>query len=499
MPAPSLDSPRARGAFLLLGSLALCLSNGATAHPAAAWLAPVLLLRFAVTTSPLGGTAALALAGAVASYVSMLGVIPIAQAEFLVTCVISGLLGTLPYLAHRLLAPALGSVAGTLVFPAAAVALAYALSLASPFGSWGADGYVQAGFLPLMQFAAVAGVWGVGFFVFWCASASQGLFPPGPRRGRFAFGVFAVGFILALACGSWRIWRAPEAPDGVEVAALSTPAGLPDRFFDGCAGRDDSACRDAGAWKRIDALFERSAAAAGTGAALVVWPEGSAQYDAPLEAEFVRRAQAFVRQHGVYLVAGTLRIPVDPAAAMDNQALVFAPSGQLAFAYRKAVPVPGEDIVAGDGEIPTLDTPFGRLGVVICFDADFPAKVRQASRRGVDVLAIPANDWRAITPLHGQMARFRAIENGFAVVRAASNGWSVIADPAGRVLAASDAFRAPGGIATARLSAAAARPTPYAEMGDAFALGCLLFIAAALLVVLARRLVHRRRQATASA
>lgn len=484
------DMFRSRWFLLSSGTLALCFSNGATANIVAAWAAPFLLLGFALATRPLQGMAALSLAGTVAAFFTLRGVIPVAGAEFVVACVISGVLGALPYVLHRMLAPALGAVAGTLVFPAVAVALLYILSLGGPFGTWGVDGYVQAGFLPLLQLASIAGVWGATFLVYWAGSALQGLLRPGTSWAGPA--MFGAVFVLTLLFAGWQMLSGTAPAAQAQVAAITTPAGLPDRFFDGCAGRDDQACRTAGARKRIDALFERSAAAAQAGAALIVWPEAAAQYDAPLEPEFIERARTFVRQHGVYLVAGAARIPPDRQAPMENKAMVFDPTGALAFQYLKAIPVPGEQIVAGDGRIQTVDTPFGRLAVVICFDADFPMLVRRAKLQGAELLAIPANDWRAITPLHGQMARFRAVENGFTVVRATSNGLSLIASPVGAVLAESDSFTSPGAIIAARLSMPP-RPTVYARIGDTFALACVAFVIALLLVVPFAALMRRRR------
>lgn len=480
------DSSRSRWVCLLLGTLALCFSNGVTAHAAAAWVAPLLLLRFATISRPWAGYGWLAVAVTIAAYVTLQGVIPVPRTEFLVTCVVSGVLGALPYLGHRLLAPRLGSMAGSLVFPSASVALLYLLSAGSPFGTWGVDGYVQASFSLLTQFASVAGIWGVTFIVFWFASATQGVMPPRMPRAWPAFGLFAVAFVLVLGYGAIRKGSAPAPSALVGVAALTTPAGLPDKFFEGCASRNDRACRDAGARTRMDALFADAAEAARAGATLVVWPEAGVQYDAQVEPEFVARARAFSREHEVYLVAGAARVPADPEALMDNKAMVFTPSGELAFEYHKAIPVPGEPIAAGDGEIKTVDTPFGRLGVIICFDADFPQRVRQARQRGVDILAIPANDWRAITPLHGRMAGFRAIENGFSIVRATSNGLSLVADSTGAMLAEVDSFATPGGVASARLPVQT-RGTVYARTGDVFAIACVLLLAVLTLVPLARR------------
>lgn len=483
-------STKFRWISLALGTLALSFANGATAVPIAAWLAPLLLLCFVMATRPLVGFVLMSVSVTIASLVTLRGVIPVPQAEFVVTCLISGVLGALPYLFHRLVAPRVGTIIGTLAFPSFSVALLYLLALASPFGTWGVDGYVQADFIPLTQFASLAGVWGVTFMVFWFASAVQAALQWHEPRAHTGLVAFGCAFAAILVWGGLRMASVPAPTANTTVAALTTPIGLPEKFFEGCVLRDDQACRDKGARKRLEAFFASSADAADAGAKLLVWPEAAAQFDQSLEDEFAARASTFAREHAVHLVAGVALVPTDTDAPMINKAIVFAPSGELSFEYHKSVPVPGEPIVAGDGKIHTVDTPFGRLGVIICFDADFPLLSRQARALGVDVLAIPANDWRAITPLHGEMSRFRAIENGFSVVRATSNGLSLIADTNGRVLDESNSFEAPGERAHAPLSVAS-RSTMYSRIGDAFIGVCLTLVAILLLI----SIVSARRRA----
>jgi apolipoprotein N-acyltransferase len=68
------------------------------------------------------------------------------------------------------------------------------------------------------------------------------------------------------------------------------------------------------------------------------------------------------------------------------------------------------------------------------WDVVFPAVIAQAGAQDVDILLSVAADWEGIDPLHGQIATFRALENGLTVVRQADDGWSVIADLYGRIL-----------------------------------------------------------------
>ncbi|MDZ4740759.1 MAG: nitrilase-related carbon-nitrogen hydrolase [Alphaproteobacteria bacterium] len=467
------------GAFAF-GALALCFSNGATANVYAAWIAPALLLGFVMTTGPWLGFVLTVAASSVASFVMFRGVVPIGDEEYVIASAVTGLIGALPFFAHRLAAPQLGAALGSLVFPTVAVALSYVLSLGSPFGTWGNDAYVQLAFAPLVQFASVAGIWGVAFVVYWFAGVAQALVTERSSGATIAAATFAAVFISLIWLGASRLDGPTETSGTVRAAALSNPRTLPDRFFEGCTQRTDYACRSAKARARQDILFALSEQAVQQGAKLIVWYEAAAQFDAPDEAEFIARAGAFARKHGVYLIAGAARIPSAPDQLIANMAIGFTPEGVRAFEYLKTIPVPGEPIIRGDGVIPALDTPFGRLGVMICFDADFPALSRQAAARGVDILVIPANDWRAITPLHAEMTRMRAIESGFSIVRATSNGVSLITDQRGTVLARNNSFTDPGAITIADVPARRLA-TAQSTIDDLFAALCMV-LASALLI-----------------
>ena len=123
--------------------------------------------------------------------------------------------------------------------------------------------------------------------------------------------------------------------------------------------------------------------------------------------------------------------------------MLVEPNGQLAWQYYKAHPVPGDEAAISltqDGKLRTLDTPFGHLSSVICFDADFPQLLAQAGALGSDIVLAPSNDWRAIDPWHTQMASFRAIEQGVNFDRQTSDGLSAAFDYQGRSLSAMDHF-----------------------------------------------------------
>jgi nitrilase len=99
---------------------------------------------------------------------------------------------------------------------------------------------------------------------------------------------------------------------------------------------------------------------------------------------------------------------------------------------------PGNDLVVAD-------TPFGRLGLAVCYDLRFPEQFRSMLDRGMEIIALPA----AFTAITGKahwepLLRARAIENLCYVVASAQGGYhasgrethghSLIVDPWGQLI-----------------------------------------------------------------
>jgi apolipoprotein N-acyltransferase len=156
---------------------------------------------------------------------------------------------------------------------------------------------------------------------------------------------------------------------------------------------------------------------------------------------------------------------------LENKLVVAGPDGKIAMDYYKAHPVPGDEAaisVTKDGRLQVMETPFGRISAVICFDADFPQLLAQAGALRSDIVLDPSNDWRAIDPWHTQMAGFRAIEEGVNLDRQTSHGLSDAFDYQGRTLAATDYYHSSDYAMVADLPTRGVR-TIYSRFGDWFA------------------------------
>lgn len=170
--------------------------------------------------------------------------------------------------------------------------------------------------------------------------------------------------------------------------------------------------------------------AAAEGAGLVVLPElassgyvfadlGEARACAePVDGPFVEALTQVCRQYGTYVVAGMDELG---PSGLHNSAVVVGPEGGIAtyrklhlFYDEKSWFVPGDHLVV-------VDLPFGRLGMLICYDLWFSEAMRGLALAGAEVVAVPTN-WVA------SFKRTVADERGWiqgdlvAVAGAAQNG-----------------------------------------------------------------------------
>jgi len=148
-------------------------------------------------------------------------------------------------------------------------------------------------------------------------------------------------------------------------------------------------------------------AAAGQGAELVVLPElcdsgyvftGEAEARTlatrAADSPTLREWQALAAGYRTTIAGGFCELGED--GLLYNSAALIGPGGVLAV-YRKAHLWDAEKLVftPGDAPPPVVDLPFGRVGLMICYDLEFPEWVRLAALAGADLIAAPVN-WPAM-------------------------------------------------------------------------------------------------------
>jgi len=427
-----------RFSWLLIGSLLLFLTGIPGLAVFAAWLFLIFLLRFSRLSRPWVGFAWIAIAYGAVLWFQLRGVIPLPAVEYAITIAFSSAFAALVFLIDRFIAPRLSPLLATMVFPTALVSMLYVGYLANPFGTWGDIAYTQTGFLLLLQSVSMVDIWGITFLIAWFAAVVNLVLEQGvaARTSRVAGVLMVSALTVVVIFGAIRL-QGYTSEYTITVASIAAAPDL-DHVHQSC-GRDDNECRQTVSQRRTDWLFAQSGRAVADGAKLVLWSEGAAEVLAVDEEDFLLLAREFAQKNGIYLVMGLVVYPETPNAPFENRLVAVTPQGDIGWNYHKAKPVPGERIVAGDGRLPFMDTPFGRVTGMICFDADFPALARQVSEMGADLLLVAANDWAEIEYSHAAMAIVRAVENNVSLLRATSGGISVASTGTGKRVASSNA------------------------------------------------------------
>ncbi|MBI4672184.1 MAG: nitrilase, partial [Chloroflexi bacterium] len=391
-PTPNSNySDRYSYLWLLVGAGLSLFSGGRWTIPLAAWFSAIFWLRFMRTQKPLRGYVIAVVVGALVTYIALQGIMPVGPSEYLVTIAIGAPIAVLPLLADRLMAPRLGGFVSTLVYPTATTALEYLMSLTQPFGTWGSTAYTQADNLALIQIVSVTGIWGITFLLAWFASVVNWAWERefDWKQIRVGAGIYAGIMTLVFLFGGARLALFAPSSDTVVVAGVDSPAfeSLWKQEFEPVflGGGDIAALK----WDAIlartpnvnDDLLKLSARAARAGAKIVFWSEASAIVPQAEEAALIERGRALARQEQIYL-GMTLWTMLHrdasllPATKMvENKIVLIDPQGNVQWQYLKTIPVPGAEeamTVKGDGKLPTLDTPYGRIAAAICFDMDFP-------------------------------------------------------------------------------------------------------------------------------
>lgn len=189
-------------------------------------------------------------------------------------------------------------------------------------------------------------------------------------------------------------------------------------------------------WARIESLVIR--AVEETGAAMVVTPEGAlegyvinevnADRDTgrweesvkkliavaePLDGPYLVRARALADSLEIFLVLGFLE---RRGERLFNSVILIDPDGDIIGRYSKTHFAQGYEInpvcyTPGEN-YPVFQTPFGKVGMLICYDRQLPEPARILALKGAQVLLVPSYGSYDLDGWNTRLLQTRAYENG---------------------------------------------------------------------------------------
>lgn len=197
-------------------------------------------------------------------------------------------------------------------------------------------------------------------------------------------------------------------------------------------------------FKQVELLIQQSKA---QGASLITFPENFICFAAGKQRETAeqfesiqQRLEQLAHQYEIWIIAGTLPCPFRPDGSIVSDgrvrtsSLCISPEGTEArydkihlFDVQVADGVGGYQeskfFEPGD-EVVVASTPFGQIGLMVCYDLRFPELALTLRQRGADILTAPAAFTYTTGQMHWQLLlQARAMDSQCYVLGAAQQGW----------------------------------------------------------------------------
>lgn len=171
------------------------------------------------------------------------------------------------------------------------------------------------------------------------------------------------------------------------------------------------------------------------------------------DSDFLKEIAASAKELELYIIAGS--IPLLSKGKIYNASFVYDSKGEYVCAHRKThlfdINVPGgqyfmeSDTFTAGKDVTTFNTPWGKMGLIICYDIRFPELSRLLSLEGVQAIFVPAAFNMTTGPAHWEVSfRMRALDNQVFMVGCAPArdmessytawGHSMVTDPWGSIL-----------------------------------------------------------------
>lgn len=222
--------------------------------------------------------------------------------------------------------------------------------------------------------------------------------------------------------------------------------------------------------RNVDTTLSLTVGAADAGARVVFVPEAFAFIGSererrpileplPAGGPILKRCAEAARHAGIDLVLGGFAEAADDGRAF-NTCVHLAPTGEVASLYRKihlfdVDMADGTRVLESRGTAPgdravVTDTPFGRLGLTVCYDVRFPLLYQALADLGATAITVPSAFFKNTGKAHWHvLLRARAIECQCYIIAPAqhgdhghrgrqSYGHGLVVDPWGDVVAECD-------------------------------------------------------------
>ncbi len=351
---------------------------------------------------------------------------------------------------------------------------------------WENLGYSQYSNIYFIQFADIAGVFGLSFLI---VLVNATIFEIIGKRSAKEYVLAAVVSIILATVFIYGIFRLDQVDKSVRNSSGMEVSLIQGNIDQSIKWNEKYQRETINTYERLSLI---NSPVKGN---LIVWPETAVPFNFQEKNSFHDRIINLSLKTENWLLFGSISY-----SSYDDQffnsAYLLSPNGEIAGKYDKVHLVPYgeyvplrkfmpfvEGFTAGIGDFGTgngyypLSMGDKKIGVLICYEGILPFAARMYKNRSAELLVNITNDaWFGSTSApfqHFSMAIFRAVETRLYLVRAANTGISGIVDPCGKVIAETDIFKQEalkGRVKFVNI------PAFYAIYGDILVVACFILI-----------------------
>ena len=387
----------------------------------------------------------------------------------------------------------------TIIFASIMVSIEYIIYLIYPILGGLSDAYTQFKNLYLLQLVTVTGIYGITFLMYWTAAVVIWIWNNKYQKEYIRKYIIVYGSVIGLVFvyGVVMFHFAGNSDKSIRIAGVTVPISelldndedVYSTFYTNTFTDENITNARSKLSSVADELFLKTELEAQAGAKIVFWSELNGAVLKQDEDLLLQRASDLAKQEEIYLIVSLL-VKTPYVDLKENKTAAFNPQGELISEYFKHGRSIGELCQKGDGILKSFDTEYGRIAPFICSDMAFLSKIQQAGRDNVDILIVPASDWKEMTLLAAKTAIVRGVENGSNIIRHTNNGMSIVSDFRGSVLAQTDYFQSDTKTLSAQVITKG-RFTLYSYIGNLFVYLCILYLLGSFILPQIKRLIKR--------
>jgi apolipoprotein N-acyltransferase len=315
--------------------------------------------------------------------------------------------------------------AWSFVFASGWTTFEFITSLDSPAGTFDSIAYTQVFNLPLIQIASITGIWGITFLLMLVPSG-MALSWYYRKNSKLCLKTIVIPIsilILTLIFGLYRL-NVPVQGPSVKIGMTSINMSLEELRS---RGQQEEAEKIISRYIHCIDLLSRS------GAEVILLPEKIINLSLNEQPKLLQLLSDAARNNQITLIAG---LSIQDDSKLYNSAYLFSPSGEITLKYDKQHLLPfSEGRYTSGEELSIRDTEDkGLWGIAICKDMDFKEPSRGYSQRGINLLFVPALDFKTDALLHARIAIMHGVEGNYAVARAAQWGLLSLSSNKGNII-----------------------------------------------------------------